>query len=310
MDKPRCFDLHCDTLTRGKGLAGNGCQLDLDRLPEGWGWAQAYAVFVPDGYRGRPALDYFRHWAGEFSRELEARRDRVRRVRTSGELEEAVEAGLAAAVLTVEGGAVLMGDPGRLELLAGEGVRMLTLTWNGPNELGSGCAAQGGLTPAGKTALARMEELGIAADVSHLNDEGFSDVVRLAKRPFLASHSDSRAVCPHRRNLTDEQFLAIRDAGGVVGINFYPPFLAEGGGPELAPEALLAHIFHFLELGGEECLALGSDFDGAEMPDFLRDASRLGTLRELLLRAGLGEELTHRLLFRNALDFWKRYERS
>ncbi len=312
MDKPRFLDLHCDTITRGKGLRGNGCQVDLLRVPEGWQWCQAFAVWVPDEYRGRAALDYFRRFAGEFHGEMARHRDRIRQVRSAREVEEALEAGLHAAFLTVEGGAALMGEMGSLDLLWEEGVRMLTLTWNGPNELGNGCAAQGGLTPFGKAALARMEELGMAADVSHLNDEGFADVVRLARRPFAASHSDSRAVRGHRRNLTDQQFMAIRDAGGIVGINFYVDFL-DGLGPgrtDLPPESLVRHIFHFLELGGEDCIALGSDFDGAQVPDFIGDISGVATLREIMLQSGLGPVLADKILFRNGLDFWKRYEKS
>ena len=149
-------------------------------------------------------------------------------------------------------------------------------------------------------------------DVSHLNDPGFWEVAKMARRPFLATHSDSRAVRDHSRNLTDEQFKVIRDMGGVVGINFCTMFLAdvEMGRRDVTPDQLMAHILHFLDLGGEDCIVLGSDFDGATLPAFLNGAESLGDLREVMLSAGLGETLADKICFQNAIDFWKRYENT
>ena len=107
--------------------------------------------------------------------------------------------------------------------------------------------------------MARMEELGIHTDVSHISDAGFWDVLRRTKRPVVASHSNARAICPHRRNLTDDMFRAIRDTGGVVGINLYADFV---GGDSM--EQLIAHIERFLSLDGEKAVALGGDLDGCE----------------------------------------------
>jgi len=210
----------------------------------------------------------------------------------------------------VEGGAALGGRLEMLDRLWETGVRMMTLTWNAPNEIGSGSETQQGLTSFGRDVVRRMEELGMMVDVSHLNDTGFWEVAKLARRPFLATHSDSRAVRDHSRNLTDEQFKAIRDMGGIVGINFCTMFLAdvEMDDRNVTEDQLMAHILHFLDLGGEDCVALGSDFDGATLPAFLEGAESLRTLREIMLKAGLGEALTDKICFRNALDFWKRYE--
>ena len=189
---------------------------------------------------------------------------------------------------------------------------MMTLTWNGINEIGSGSGSRQGLTPFGREVVARMERLGMMVDVSHLNDTGFWEVAKLAKRPFLASHSDSRAVRDHSRNLTDQQFMAIRDAGGIVGINFCGAFLvdSEKWTSKVAPDRLMAPVLHVLDLHGEDTVALGSDFDGATVPDFIGDVTGLGTLRDVMLAAGLGEELTNKICFGNAMDFWKRYEGS
>lgn len=331
MGKLRFFDLHCDTITRERGtvpaansfelreervkdvsLTGTGFHVDLDNIPAAWDWCQTFALFIPDRYRGQAAVDYFQRCADAFHRQMEAHRDIIRQVRAPAELEDALARGLRGAVLSVEGGAALGGRLEQLEHLWQEGVRMMTLTWNGVNELGSGSDSQMGLTPFGREAVARMEELGIIVDVSHLNDPGFWEVARMARRPFIATHSDSRAVRAHSRNLTDDQFQVIRDMKGLVGINFCTMFLAdvEEGDTRVTPEQLMAHILHLLDLGGEDCIALGSDFDGATLPAFLEGTQSLGDLREVMLAAGLGEALTDKICFQNAMDFWKRYEKT
>lgn len=329
MKKPRFFDLHCDTITRERGsspaddrfdlspdgvkdisLTGNGFHIDLARIPKDWDFCQTFALFIPDEYRGPAAVDYFRRCAAAFHRQMEVHREIIRHVKTSAELEQVLSQGLRGAVLSVEGGAALAGRLENLDLLWDEGVRMMTLTWNGPNEIGSGSDSQQGLSAFGREAIARMEQLGMMVDVSHLNDPGFWEVAKMAKRPFLASHSDSRAVRDHSRNLTDQQFMAIRDAGGIVGINFCGAFLvdSEEWTSKVTPEQLMAHVLHFLDLHGEDTVALGSDFDGATVPDFIKDVTGLATLREVMLAAGLGEKLTDKICFQNAFDFWKRYE--
>ena len=327
MGHPRFFDFHCDTITREKGaapdvsdfflhpgseasLVDNGFHIDLNRLPQQWDWAQVFAIFVPDEFRGQQAVDYFERCAAAFRRAMDRHSGLIRQVRTPEEARETLSGGLRAAVLAVEGGAALGGRLEMLDRLWETGVRMMTLTWNAKNEIGSGSESQEGLTPFGRQVVARMEELGMMVDVSHLNDPGFWEVAKLARRPFLATHSDSRAVRDHSRNLTDQQFKAIRDLGGVVGINFCTMFLAdvEMGRREVTKDQLMAHILHFLDLGGEDTVVLGSDFDGATLPAFLEGAGDLGVLRELMLDAGLGEALTDKLCFQNAMDFWKRYE--
>ena len=150
-----------------------------------------------------------------------------------------------------------------LETAASWGVRLLNPVWNNANALCGSCAQEPerGLSARGVEFVARMEELGIHTDVSHISDAGFWDVLRRAKRPVTASHSNSRepGLCPHRRNLTDNMFRAIRDTGGVVGINLYADFV---GGDSM--EQLIAHIERFLSLDGEKTVALGGDLDGCE----------------------------------------------
>ena len=135
--------------------------------------------------------------------------------------------GHCGAILSVEGGSAAAGSLDNIRSMYRDGVRLMTLTWNAENELGHGVWSPegGGLSPFGKEAVALMNRLGMIVDVSHLSDAGFADVAKISENPFVASHSCSRALCPHRRNLTDEMFSVIRDRGGLVGINFCREFL-------------------------------------------------------------------------------------
>ena len=325
----RVWDLHCDTVTdglgSGYGLGHNQAHVDLFRPPEGMGWCQTFAIFMPDALRGAPAWDFFEESCRFFQEELTKFPHRVGQARSAGEVERLLEAGKIAALLSVEGGSALLGEPDRAWELARRGVQYLTLTWNGPNELGCGCGGTGGLTDVGFAALEALEAAGIVADVSHLSDAGFWDVVGRAKKPFIATHSNSRTVCPHPRNLTDDQFRVLVECRGLVGLNFCTEFISPSGKfpPEehrahrrqapagmVTREELMAHVFHFLELGGEDTLALGSDFDGSTVPDFLPGAASFPALERMFLDAGLGEALTHKILFQNAFDFLQRRDQG
>ena len=142
------------------------------------------------------------------------------------------------------------------------------LTWNGENELGSGSATSHGLSPLGRAAIPALEEAGILVDVSHLNDQGFREMLEVARRPFAASHSNARSVCPHPRTLADWQVREMADRGCLIGLNYYAPFLRADGEPASLDD-LCRHAEHLLSLGAGDCLALGSDFDGADLPPCL-----------------------------------------
>ena len=283
-------DLHCDTLTAGtvgQELNDPNCHFCLDALPEDVHWTQVCAIFIPDELRGDRAVEFYELHYRAFLRQVEKNSHRLRFCRSAEDLELARREGKTAALLSVEGGCVLRGELERVDLLAQQGVRCITLTWNGENELGSGHDSGRGLTDFGRAAVEQMEQRGILVDVSHLNDAGFSDLLNTAARPFLATHSNARSVCPHRRNLTDEQIRAMVARGCLIGLNYYERFLVPEG--EATPEHLLAHIRHFLRLGAEDCLALGSDFDGARIPVWLNTPRKAAGLAELLDRGGIPE---------------------
>ena len=262
------FDAHCDTvsccLDGRRGLRQNALQLDLlrDRLFSRR--AQFFALFH-DGAKA-PADGMWaqcRRLYDCFCREMQANSDLVERCRTGAEIDAAVSSGRTAALLSIEGADLLSCDINRVNDVAAWGVKLFNLTWNRANLL-SGSHREDperGLSETGRAFVRALEACGIYPDVSHLSDAGFWDLARMARRPIVASHSNARAVCPHSRNLTDDQFRAIRDMGGVVGLNFCPDFVAERS-PSL--DALVRHAEHFLALGGEKTLCIGGDLDGCE----------------------------------------------
>lgn len=207
-------------------------------------------------------------------------------VRTKDDVNRAAEGFWA--VLSVEGGEVIGGSLDALYALYHAGVRAFGLVWNRPNALADGVEAGDGargLTPLGKEAVRTLDALGMLVDVSHLAEAGFWDVMRIAKGPVVASHSNAKRLCPHRRNLSDAQIKAIAATGGVVGINFFPPFLSPTGAATI--DDVVRHMEHVAEVGGVECVGLGSDFDGIDAcPKGLEDVSKLPGLVEALRRRG------------------------
>ena len=177
------------------------------------------------------------------------------------------------------------------------GVRFINPVWNNANALSGSCAddPDRGLSPKGRDFIREMGRLGVYADVSHLSDPGFWELFRMTERPIVASHSNARALCPHRRNLTDDMFRAIRDTGGVVGINLYRDFV---GGASM--DALVAHIEHFLTLDGEKTLCIGGDLDGCEaLAAGLRGVEDVPLLYRALEKRGYGQLLLEDIFWNN-----------
>ena len=306
------IDLHCDTVSRllacrragGSDTlrAGPGGHVSLEKLRRSGCLLQAFALFVDLEQTTDPWQEVLA-LAELFRQEAEANRDLLLPVRDFSDLERAGAENKIAALLTVEEGGVFGGEPARLAALHDLGVRLVTLTWNHPNGLGFPNGQPGGLTETGFAFLAEMERLHLLADVSHLGDDGFWDVCRAAKRPFLASHSCCRALRDHPRNLTDEMIRAIADRGGIVGLNFYAPFLGED--PVSRTGDIARHLRHLIHVGGLAVAALGSDFDGIDCPVAFGDAGDMGTLAEALDAAGFTAREIEAVTWKNAWDFFK-----
>lgn len=306
----RVFDLHCDTLTEcfinKSELLNDNMSVSLGYAREGFGWCQTFAVFVPDTLRGLDAARYFDLNYAFFTRQMEKYASLAAQAMSARDIFGIIESGRCAALLSIEGGSAIGPDLARIEKLARIGVKLIGLTWNGENELGGGFGYGGGLKPFGAEAVAEMERCGIAADVSHLNDKGFEDMLKISRRPFIASHSNARAVRNHARNLADEHIAEIIRRGGLIGLNFCADFLDyEPGG---SYRELIAHARHILELGGENVLALGSDFDGARIGEEIGNPGKMSFLYGEMLKSGIPGAIIEKIFFDNAHDFFIRYE--
>ncbi len=314
----RFLDLHCDTVTecraKGYSLSENPLHLDVRRAADFDAWVQVFAIWIPDTLRGADAWAYFEQNDSFYLAETE--RCGLSRCTTYAEIERAVSERSFASILAVEGGAALGGQIDRLYELYRRGVRILTLTWNGENELGYGCQSGGGhLKPFGIEVLRGMDALGMIADVSHLDRIGFYDVLERTERPVLASHSTSAFVLrttrkdsadksfSMRRALDDGQIRALSAHGGLIGLNFCGSFLGDAGDDGV--DAAIRHAAHIVETGGEDILAIGSDFDGCTMHADLSGLERIPCLYDAFLKNGFGRTLCEKIFFENGLHFFK-----
>jgi membrane dipeptidase len=307
-------DGHCDTILaldrqkRSLGERSTVGHADLPRLLEGGVTAQLFALFIEDPYLPGEAIRRTLQLLDLFYRELEANADRMLLATTAADIRRAKAEGKLAAVLGIEGGEAIEGDLAALRCFHRLGVRLLTVTWNRRNALADGqmeARTNGGLTTRGVEAVQEMNRLGMIVDLSHLSSAGVRDVLAVSQKPVIASHSNARALRDHPRNLTDEQVRGIADGGGLVGVTLVPFFIAPEG--KVSLDRLVDHVEHLLQVGGEDHVGLGTDYDGfgfhgpADQFQEMTDVSHLPRLTEALLRRGLGERVIEKVLGKNFL---------
>ena len=303
-------DMHCDTISelfhareRGEqvSILENHLHMDLKRMQKGDYLLQNFAMFVHLGKTEDP-FHYAMQLVDLFYNELEPYSDRIGIVKSWNDIEENRKAGKMSAMLTLEEGGICKGDLACLRDFYRLGARMMTITWNFPNELGfpngrdesvSPARAvpdtEHGLTETGIAFVQEMERIGMIIDISHLNDAGIWDVFHYTKKPFVASHSNARALAHHPRNLTDEMIRALAERGGVAGINYYAPFLKDAD-KKMPLQGLcsdmVAHMKHMKQVGGIGCIGLGSDFDGIDTATDMKDCSGMQLLADVMSREG------------------------
>lgn len=237
-------------------------------------------------------------------------------VRTLRDLEDCLENNIFAAVFHLEGAEAIDREFAMLEVLYQAGLRSLGPVWSRPNRFGTGVPFKipstpdtgPGLTDLGRDLVRRCNELGILIDLSHLNERGFWDVVALSHAPLVATHSNAHALCPAARNLTDYQLAAIRASGGVVGVNFSVTELREDGYNDANTplEVIVQHIDYLVDKLGEESVAFGSDFDGATLPQDLKDVTGFPRLLARLRRHGYDDATLRKLCLDNWLSVLRR----
>lgn len=297
-------DMHCDSLlrvlTQGAESLYNGKGMQsIQRMAEAGQRCQFFAIFFRPEWLAEDnagtSIDeiYFEMLRNALYEQVAAHSDVIAMAHNFQEIRENSSLGRMSAVLTIEDGRIVKGDMKRLAWLKTRGVRSITLTWNQPNCFGYPHSADKrrmgkGLTLFGKEAVGEMNRLGMLIDVSHLSDGGFFEVAALSDKPFVASHSNCRALVSHSRNLSDDMIALLAERGGVAGLNLYPPFVKDGKWCELEyVEALAAHVLHFVNVGGEDCVGIGTDFDGMERKPEIDSPVKMERLFDTLLKQGM-----------------------
>lgn len=333
----KVVDMHCDTVAELyakkeagmlQGILKNDLCLDLDKMEKGDYALQNFAIFAHmENLKGKMPLPEYGFWLTDlFLTEMRKYPDRIGIVRSYRDIEDNLKAGRMSAMLTMEEGAICEGKVEYLRIFYELGVRMFTFTWNFPNELAwpnrvkmNGLhggvfvpETEKGLTETGFDFLEEMERLGMIADVAHLGDKGIHDVIAHAKKPFVASHSNARAVCGHPRNLTDEMIRGIAEKGGVIGMNFCPSFLRDkdkwgnpGNDNQVSLDDVVNHIRHIISVGGIDSVGLGSDYDGTPLSFEMKGAADMPLLEEKLRQEKFTEEEIEKIFFKNVLRLYK-----
>lgn len=323
----KIVDMHCDTISelwesKCKGnaqeLASNSLHIDIQKMKQSNYMLQNFAMFTDLGKSTSP-FTYVLDLINTFYEEMEKNKNDIGVIKAYDDIAANENCGKMSALLTIEEGGCCEGKLENLERLYALGARMMTLTWNYPNALAypnllkKEADANGfclfdntkGLTRLGFTFVERMEELGMIIDVSHLSDAGFWDIADCTKKPFVASHSNARALCGHARNLTDDMIRTVGERGGVIGLNYYGCFLNPTNDSTSTVERMAAHACHIVNVGGEECLGLGSDFDGIDGGLEMADCSQLYKLFDALKDKGFSESTIEKTAYKNVLRVYK-----
>ena len=304
------FDFHCDTAlvllgddrNQAGSLRKNSGHIDLERAGKLGGYAQCFACFttdLPEILKGISPIVLFERELATIQREVDKNSDLISIVYSTEEIEENRAAGKMSAILTLEGTAGIDYNPVLLEDLWAIGFRVSSLGWNERNPLTGSNVTGGGLTDLGREYVREAQRLGVRIDVSHISDEGFWDIMKITDAPIIATHSNSRAVFEHSRNITDDMFRAICETQGVAGYNTCREFTGEPSDLD----TICDHILHFMELDPDgKHIALGGDLDGVDaMPDGFEGVQSYPALARKLLDRGLTEENVMDIFWNNAI---------
>ena len=309
------FDLHCDTALELLGwddrpersLRSNNCHIDLQRAGKLAGYCQCFTCFTTpamEEWMQVSSVSVFEKEIAILQKGLWENRDVLAQAYTAQDVEENLQKGIMSAIFTIEGPAGFGFDPALLENLYQNGFRITSLGWNEKNPLAGSNVTGGGLTDLGREYVKEAQRLGMIVDVSHISDEAFWDIMDITQAPVVATHSNSRAVCGHSRNLTDEMFMEICKTGGVAGFNQYDAFVGENADLNKACD----HFLHFMELDPEgKHIALGGDLDGCEsLPKGFSGVESYPDLADMLLVRGLSEDNLYDIYWNNALGVMRR----
>ena len=299
------IDLHCDTIMQlldhpdSGDLYRNTWKIDIEKLQKAHSKVQDFALFINLG-ETNDLYGRYEEMRNLCTTQIHLYGEHIQHVLSYQDVESVYESGKIGALMSIEEGGVLGGDLDKLKQAYQDGVRLITLTWNYPNGLGEPhCGEQHKkLTPKGIEFVEAMQDLGIIVDCSHLNDAGTEQLGDILDVPFVASHSNAREVTAHTRNLPDNLIKLIANKGGVIGLNFAQSFL--GTSPISRIEDIVKHGLYLINKGGEDVVALGTDFDGIKPDTEIKDISEMYRLYDAFKEAGLSEEQCEKLFWKNA----------
>lgn len=304
----RTIDLHCDTVLRlmkdkeNLGLYENNFGVDIKKLKKANSLIQFFALWI-DLNSQRDPVDICLEMMDKFHLELDKNYQYIKLATRYEDIINNDKEGKISAILSIEEGGALKGKLYNLRNYYRLGVRSITLTWNNVNHIGYPNTKEEyrnkGLTDFGRQVVYEMNRLGMLIDVSHLSDQGFYDVANISKKPFIASHSNSRHIKNHLRNLTDDMIRVLSEAGGVMGICFERNFL--GDSEKARIEDMVNHIKHIKNVGGIDVLAIGSDFDGCNPNGEIGNIGEIEKLIYALKDNGFAEDEIDKIFYKNAL---------
>jgi len=276
--------------------------VDWPRAQKGGLGGTFVSIFLNDRKAEQNAVGYAMEELNDYLRIGDRSGGEVRVVRTAPELDAALEAGAFAGILHFEGADPISRSLKELRVFYETGLRSIGLVWSRSTIFAEGVRFEGrqpttGLTDAGLELVAECGRLGVVVDVSHLSPEGFWDLVRVTERPFVATHSCVKAISPHVRNLDDAQIRAIADKDGTIGINFATAFLRPDmqRNTDVPLDLVVRHFEHVIDLVGDRHVSFGSDYDGADVPRELGDATRLPVLLRAFERRGWSDDRIERV---------------
>lgn len=306
------IDLHCDTITelalhpeRGN-LAKNNCEIDISKLQKGQCFIQDFAIWYDQKNEEAP-WEYFQKLLAVYQREIAAN-DCMHPILKASDIEFCEKEGKIGAMLSIEGGEVIGGSLEKLQEAYKTGVRLMTLTWNYANELAFPNGMEGpdkGITDVGWEVIEAMNRMGMIVDTSHLNDIGTEQILRSHALPPVASHSDARAITGHQRNLTDPLIRLFAEKGGLIGLNFSNHFTGDSEITKV--ENIVRHAQHIRDIGGDDVLAIGTDFDGIQPTLEIEDASQMDKLALGLSKGGFTDDEIEKIFYLNAKWYLMEY---
>lgn len=307
------IDLHSDTalkLLKGNTIYSDDNQFKLNDALKYDKYIQLFAAYIEPEFVVTNEFDLCVRLINAIRSEVNENKEYMKIITNRKELEEYMneKSKKVGVILTVEDATCLNGNIDNLQKLYDLGIRAITLTWNNKNDVACGVnysERDEGLTLFGKEVIKRMNELNIIVDVSHLSEKSFYDVMKITNKPVIASHSCAKAICNHKRNLTDEQIKIIASRGGIIGVNFYKDFLSDETS-KVDVDCVAKHIKHIYNIGGSKCVSIGSDYDGMNIDKVamnLENNGKLVNLVDALKKSNFDEEDIDRIMWKNQLEF-------